>query len=100
KGRYRRRAVVAVGQEVLVREGALPGIRHLLAARRKFVAPGELGAAEAAARGELPLGLGGQLLAGPPGVGFRVAIGDVDDRVIVEPTDRAARPIRPAPVGA
>jgi hypothetical protein len=49
--------------------------------------PSELDIIEAAARGELPLRLGWQLLARPPGISFRVAIGDMHDRVIVKPPD-------------
>ena len=44
----------------------------MLATGLELVAPGKLGAVEPAARRELPLGLGRQLLAGPLGVGERV----------------------------
>src|ERR1700740_858745 len=71
---HRRGAREAVGAQILVRKIALPGIGHVLATRRELVAPGELGAVEAAARGEFPFGLGRQFLAGPLGVGFGVAI--------------------------
>ena len=71
-----------------MREFALPGVGHVLAAGRELVAPGELRAVEPAARGELPFGFGRQLLAGPVRVGLGVAIGDVHDRMIVEPADR------------
>ena len=91
---------IAVAAEIFVRKVALPCIRHLLAAGRELVTPGELSAVEAAARGKLPFGFGRQILAGPFGVGFGVAIGDVDNRMIVEAADRAARPVWPAPVGA
>src|SRR5689334_2585567 len=53
-----RGALVAVGLQVLVREGPLPGIGHLPAAGDEFIAPGEFGAVAAAARGELPLRFG------------------------------------------
>ena len=39
----------------------------------KLVAPGEFGTVQSAARGEFPLGFGGQLLAGPSRIGERVA---------------------------
>src|SRR5262245_34419002 len=77
-----------VGLGVLVRKRALPGIGHVLAAGGQLVAPGEFGAVEAAARGEFPFGFGRQVLAGPGRISLGVPIGDVNDRVIVEPTDR------------
>ena len=61
----------------------------MLAAGREFVAPGELGAVEPAARGEFPFGFGRQLLAGPFGVGQRIRKGHVHDGMIVEPIDVA-----------
>src|SRR5215475_2650366 len=100
KRHHRRRALMAVGCKVFMRENALPGVRHASAARRELIAPGELRAIEAAARRELPLGLARQLLTGPFGIGLGIAISDVNDRMVLEPADRAARPIRPAPVGA
>ena len=72
----------------------------MLAAGREFIAPGELGAVETAARGKFPFGFGRQILAGPFGVGERIAIGDVHDRMIVEPVDVALRPVGMAPVRA
>ena len=86
--------------QVLEREVALPGVGHVLAARRELVAPGELGAVQPAARGELPFGLGRQLLAGPCGVGLGIAVGDLHHRMIVEPADVAALAVGPPPVGA
>jgi hypothetical protein len=56
------------------------------AARRQVVAPGVPPLFEAAARRVLPLGLGGQTLAGPGCVGERVVPGDVDDRVAPRPS--------------
>ena len=38
KGTDRRGALAAIGREVLLREGALPSVRHVLAARRELVA--------------------------------------------------------------
>ena len=51
----------------------------MLSARRELIAPGELGAVEAAARGEFPFGFRRQVLAGPFGVGQRIRISDMDD---------------------
>src|SRR5262249_36327788 len=74
KSRYGRGPLVTVVIEVLVRELALPRVGHMLAARRELIPPRELGAIESAPCGELPFGFGGQFLAGPFRVGFRVAI--------------------------
>src|SRR6185503_13295133 len=87
EGRDRRRATVAVGDQVLAWEFALPGVGHMPAARRELVAPGELRAVEAAARGVLPFGLRRQRLAGPRGVGLCVAVGDMDHGVLVKPAN-------------
>src|SRR5262249_4296913 len=46
--------LVAVLAQVLPRKLALPGVRHRLAVRHQLVTPAELGALEAAARGEFP----------------------------------------------
>ena len=91
----RRRALVAVGQQVLPRELALPGVGHHPALGRELVAPGVDRAVEAAARGELPLGLGRQRLAGPGGVGGRVLPGDVGHGVALA----ARRRSLPGPSG-
>jgi len=79
---------------------ALPGVGLVFAVRREFFAPGEFGAVQSAARRKFPFGFGRQRLAGPLRVGFRIAIGDVNDRMIVEAADRTARPVRPPPIGA
>jgi len=55
----------------------VPSVRH------EFVAPAELRAVQAAARGELPFRLGGQRLAGPGGIGLRVLERDVHDGMVV-----------------
>src|SRR3982074_3624118 len=49
-----RGAFEAVGCKILVREIALPGVRHLLAAGKLVVAPGEFRAVQSAASGEFP----------------------------------------------
>ena len=100
KRRYGRRAIKTVLAAVLVREIALPGVGHVLAAGRELVAPGELGAVEAAARGEFPFGFGRQILAGPCGVGQRVGVSDVHDGMIILRVDVALRTVRAAPVRA
>ena len=46
---------------------------------------------EAAAGGELPLGLGRQALAGPLRIGLGVLVGDVDDRKTLLARDGALR---------
>ena len=66
----------------------------MAAARGELVAPGELAAVEAAAGGELPLGLGRERLARPLGVGLGVLVGDLDDRVVLAALDGAARALR------
>src|ERR1700740_1727841 len=83
-----------------MRKGTLPGVRHLLAARSKFIAPGELGAVEPAAGCEFPLRFGRQVLARPFRIGHRVAIGNVNDGMIIEPGERAARAEGPLPIRA
>src|SRR5262245_248126 len=85
---------------MLVREGALPGVGHVPAARRELVAPGIFGTVEPAARRELPFRFARQRLAGPIGVSLGIAIGDMHHRMIVEPADRALRSVRVPPVGA
>jgi hypothetical protein len=57
KCRHRRGALETVAAEILARKIALPGIGHVFAAGREFIAPSEFGAVEAAARGEFPFGL-------------------------------------------
>src|SRR6266478_7034080 len=95
-----RRAFEAVGRKILKREITLPGVRHMLAARKLLVTPGEIRAIKPTARGKFPFGLGRQFLAGPFGIGFDVPIGDVDNRMVVEPADIAARTVGTPPVGA
>src|ERR1700737_3960076 len=78
----------------------LPGICHLLAAGCGLITPGELGAVETAAGGKFPLRFGRQVLARTFRVSQGVAVGDVNDRMIIEPTERTARSVGPPPVGA
>src|ERR1700757_2816033 len=65
KGGDGRGALVSVLAQILARKNSLPGVGHVLAAGRERIAPGELLAVEAAARGKFPFGFGRQLLAGP-----------------------------------
>jgi hypothetical protein len=81
-----------------VRKIALPGIGAVLSARRKLIAPGQLGAVEAAARSELPLRFGRQVLSRPFRVGQGVRISHMDDGMIVQPVDVALRPIGMPPI--
>jgi len=60
----------------------------VLAGRGELVAPGKLDAVKPAARRELPFGFRRQFLAGPFRIGLGVAIGNVNDRMIVETADR------------
>ena len=91
-------SVPSVGHQVLSGELALPGIGHRRAPRGELVAPGEGGAVEAAASGELPLRLGGPFLAGPGRVGVGVLGGDVGDWVLDQALDTTTRavPLWPA----
>jgi hypothetical protein len=61
------------------------------APRREVIAPREDRALEAAAGGELPVGLGRQLLAGPGGVGLGIGVGKVNHRISLVPRDCAVR---------
>jgi hypothetical protein len=72
----------------------------MLSARGELIAPGELGAVEAAARGEFPFGFRRQVLARPFGVSERVRIGDMDDGMAVQPVDVALWPVRMPPIRA
>src|SRR4029453_19374117 len=69
KGLGRRGVLPPVEHLVVQGELALPHVGHVAAARRELVAPGVLGALQPAAGRPLPLGLAGQVLAGPGGVG-------------------------------
>src|SRR5208282_1860257 len=60
----------------------------------------ELGAVEPAAGRELPLRFGRQVLARPFRVSQGVAVGDVNDGMIIEATERAARSVGSPPVGS
>src|SRR5262249_20321018 len=95
-----RRARVAVFCRVVVPGVALEGIALRMLVGERLIAPDVLLALQAASRGEFPLGLGGQPLARPFGVGNRVEPGDVDDGVVVLALDGTAGSFGMAPVGA
>src|SRR5215831_17431646 len=85
--RDRRGALVSVELHILAGKCALPGVGHLLTAGCEFVAPGELRTVEPAASGKFPLGFGRQVLAGPFRVSHRTTVGDMHDRMIIEPAE-------------
>src|SRR2546423_2728316 len=104
----RRRAYKPVEPHVLPGEAALPGVRHWFAARELLIAPREDRSLKPAAGGKLPLRFRRQILLGPRGVGCRVFVGDVHNRMLVAPVAvaartfgmlprRAAAPVPPAP---
>src|SRR6188472_401985 len=61
----RRGALISILHQVLPRELALPGIGNAFSSGLELIAPSELFAVKSSARGELPLGFGGELFAGP-----------------------------------
>jgi hypothetical protein len=72
----------------------------VLAAKGEFVVPCELRAVQAAARRELPLSLGRELLAQSLGVSLRVLVGHLHHRMIVQTADVAALAVGSAPMDA
>ena len=97
---HRRRARAGMRRLAVIREGAEPVVCEHLPVRSEIVTPGELGAVQSAARGELEFGLGRKVLALPAGVGKRIVDGDVHDGMVLQPGDRAVGTARMAPVGA
>jgi len=86
--------------QVLVRELPVPGVGHDPSAWHELLAPRVGGAVQAAAGRVFPLGLGGQPLAGPGGVGQCVLQPDMHHRVQVPAVQGGARAVRVTPVGA
>src|SRR6185503_4460026 len=86
------------GAGVAVGETALPDVHPVLAAGLELVAPGEALLDEAAAGGELPLGLGGQAGARPGAEGPGVVPGDVDDRMVLAALEGGAGALGAAPI--
>ena len=93
------RGDIAVGAGVGVREVPLEHVHPVLTARLEIVAPRERAPDPPAARGALPLGLGGQARAGPPAVRDRIAPRDMHDRVVASAVDPRLRTFGMAPVG-
>jgi len=65
--------------------------------RQEFVAPRIGSAFKAAARGKLPLGFRRKRLSVPPRERLRITERDVNDRVVVEAVNGAARTMRLTP---
>ena len=99
EGADRGRSLIAVGEQVLPGELALPGVGHHPAARRELIAPCVHRPVEAAAGRVFPFRLGGQFLAGPCRVGFGVFVGHVGHRVPPAAAAVTARPGGPPPAG-
>src|SRR5262249_36842488 len=93
-------AFVAVLGQVLPGKLALPGVGHHLAARVEVVAPGEFGVVVRAASGKLPFRFPGQILTRPACVGECILVSNVDDWMVADALDAAARAKGVAPVGA
>jgi hypothetical protein len=71
----------------------------VLAAGLELAAPGEVMPAQAAARSELPLGLGRQPRAAPGTERLSVVPRDVNDRMVAAATEVGLRALRMPPVG-
>ena len=93
-------AGVAVVAGVFTGKLALPYVAAMLAVRAKLVAPGVELLDEAAACGVLPLGFGGETLAGPVAVRLGVVPGDVNDRVVASGVEVGARSFGGVPLCA
>src|SRR6185312_11559750 len=97
---HRRGAFPPVFEGVRVGKQALPVVRQHLAAGRERTAPRIVPASVPAPRGKFPLGLGRKALAGPARISQRVAEGDMDHRMILQPCKRAIGPGRMPPIGS
>src|SRR5262249_852888 len=100
KGGHGRGPFIAIGCKILRENWPCQRVGLVFAVRREVLSPGEFGAVQTDTRGKLPFGFGRRHLAAPGRVGFGIAIGDAHDRMVVEAADRAARPVRPSPIGA
>ena len=96
----RRSALEAVGLGVLTRKFTLPGVGHVTAVRREFIAPRKFGVFKSAARCKFPFRFGRQFLAGPLRVGERVVERHMHDGMIVQPTDFASGSVGMSPIRA
>src|SRR5215469_13487964 len=79
---------------------SLKGVRHVLSAGHKFVAPDVALPIESAARGEFKFGFRGQTLAGPLAVSNGVFVGDLHNRLVHPIPDVRGGTFRMSPVGA
>src|SRR5262249_57806045 len=97
----RRGSLIPVIAGVQDGELALPGIGHPFAAGVELVSPGELGAVQPAAGGQLPLGFGGDGLTRPVRVRGDVRPADMHPRLAWLVPTRPPGPlwVRPAPPG-
>src|SRR5258706_12707456 len=86
----RRSAFKTVGIDVLAWKLTLPGICHVTAGRREFIAPRKFGAVEPATRCKFPFLFRRQTLASPFRVGERIAESHMQDWMIVQPTGVAS----------
>ena len=82
------------------REPPVPVVGAPLAGPFGFAPPGVGRPSDTAARGVLPLRLGGQGQSGPDGVRLGVLVGDVHDRVVLAAVEIAARSLRAPPARA
>ncbi len=90
----------SVRGRVLMREFALPHIRHMPAIGFQHVPPGELMPVVAAPAGIFPFGFGWQRLPGPGRIGFHILHRDMYNRMIPKPVQLGVRPGRVTPVGS
>src|SRR4030095_13961574 len=78
----------------------LPRVVHSPVLRRELAAPREGRALQAAARRELPLGLGRERLAGPSRERLGILRGHLGDGMARPSLEVAVGPLRPRPAGA
>src|SRR5215475_3179391 len=95
---HRRRALIAIFCPIFAREFALPGIGHVLSARRELVSPSIFCVFEPAPGSKFPFRLRRQCLARPSRVGERIRIGDMHHGMIVETEDVTLWTVGVAPV--
>ena len=100
KGSHRRRALEAVTAPGVLWISPRPVVGHDPSARAAFVPPGIDRAVQPAPGGGLELRLGRQVLAGPPGEGQGVGMGDLDHGMIEASAPDRGLALRLSPVGA
>src|SRR6478672_11365367 len=79
-------------------ERALPSIRKMLAVGCKLVSPSVLSTIDSATRRKFPFGLGRQIFARPSGIGKRIRIRHMHDRMGVEAVNVTFPPVGMAPI--